>query len=373
MGVTGAVAFFALGYPGLYLEGVLGQLRYLIYAAPFALIAPHLYMDASSVNRVATSGLVLYAASAFIFFVVNGGEVAHNFWINATLIPLAILGFVPDARAGRRHIELMFWVILVCSALSFMFSAHGSIRLLAILSSGTGTGLVDAYGNHEGLVAPLFALFFHAVGAQLYALAAVAISVIGGKRIGLLALVAGLLVLYTLRRVRRLDRARSRIVLLLVALSAINAASVNMLQIAETFHRTLGLKVPIEEIMLGRHNLAREINRSLEVKPLLVQVFGSGPGAAESLAGDRLKNGAAYLPHNDWLKIRYDYGVAGSILVIIGMTLVFSTSAVAVALGITSAIVMMTDNVIIYVFFQLPIAVMLAYLRWGEGRDGTPL
>ena len=63
----------------------------------------------------------------------------------------------------------------------------------------------------------------------------------------------------------------------------------------------------------------------------------------------------------------------GSILVIIGMTLVFSTSAVSVALGITSAIVMMTDNVIIYVFFQLPIAVMLAYLRWGEGRDGTPL
>lgn len=358
-----AVVAFAIGYPGLYLDGPAAQLRYVIYLAPILLAAPLLYAATLDFNRSAAAGLAIFLAFTAAYYGQPAAELPGNFWVNAVIIPLCLLAYVPEAHVNRTQINRLFLVIAVCSAISFALTSHGNVRIFAILSSGTGTGLVEAYGSHEGLVAPIFTLFFYAIGAKLWAAVAFAVSVVGGKRIGLAALAAGLVVLFLLRRSSLWRGYQSRFWLLLIAFTTINVVSVNLTAIAETSHRQFGLRIPIEEVMLGRHNLGREINHSLERKSTVELATGSGPGAAESLAGERLKNGAAYLPHNDWLKIFYDFGLLGSVLTVIGMALVFSFSPIAAAIGVASAITMMTDNVIIYLFYQFPIAMMLAYLR----------
>jgi hypothetical protein len=54
------------------------------------------------------------------------------------------------------------------------------------------------------------------------------------------------------------------------------------------------------------------------------------------------------------------------------IALVFSTSATAAVVAIASAILMTTDNVVMYLYYQFPIVLMVGYCAPSESRmNGT--
>jgi hypothetical protein len=112
--------------------------------------------------------------------------------------------------------------------------------------------------------------------------------------------------------------------------------------------------------MLGRYAIGAEMTHVIENRSLMQSLVGFGPGSANALA-TLISGGGLGEPHNDWLKILYDYGMLGSILITVFLALVFSSSRIAAVIALTSATIMATDNVAIYLYYQIPIVLMVAY------------
>jgi hypothetical protein len=192
-------------------------------------------------------------------------------------------------------------------------------------------------------------------------------SLLGGKRIGVIAILVGLASVFLFRRAKALKRRRNRFIFLLATLGAINIVASNMIEITEYSYYSLRTSVPIEEIMLGRYAIGSEITRVIDNRSPVESLIGFGPGGADALA-TRVSTGTLKEPHNDWLKILYDYGVLGSIAITVFIALVFSTSAVGAVIAIASAILMTTDNVVMYLYYQFPIVLMVGYCALRESR-----
>jgi hypothetical protein len=136
---------------------------------------------------------------------------------------------------------------------------------LEILESGTGSGLVDGYDNHQGgLVGPIYAVFFYAIGAKIPFLAALGMSFLGGKRIGLIALCVGLIAAAVFKKLPALNEWRNRFIVVLGGLFAISIMATHLIDIADFAHERLSSGVHIEAIMLGRHAIGVEITRIID-------------------------------------------------------------------------------------------------------------
>jgi hypothetical protein len=144
-----------------------------------------------------------------------------------------------------------------------------------------------------------------------------------------------------------------------------------MIEISQYTYESLRMSVPIEEIMLGRYAIGSEMTRVIDSRSSVESLIGFGPGAGDALA-TRVSAGTLKEPHNDWLKILYDYGILGSIAITAFIAVVFSTSAVGAVIAIASAILMTTDNVVMYLYYQFPIVLMVGYSALRESRaQGT--
>jgi O-antigen ligase len=279
-----------------------------------------------------------------------------------------LVSFIPMIDVSKEQIGTVFLCSLVYFVLAYCLTAHGGVRLLQILESGTGSGLESGYDNHQGgLVGPIYAVFLYAIGAKTWFLLALVMSLLGGKRVGVLAIIVGLVFVYLFKEVPALKEKRNRFIVLLGALAIINVLASNLISVSEYEYERLGMDTSIEEIMLGRYAIGSEMNRAMDNRSLIQSLVGSGPGGATALA-IRVSDGELDHPHNDWLRIVYDYGIFGSLLITVFLALVFANSATGAVIAITNAIIMMTDNVIMYLHYQLPIALMLAYSAQQERR-----
>jgi hypothetical protein len=120
------------------------------------------------------------------------------------------------------------------------------------------------------------------------------------------------------------------------------------------------LGADIEEIMLGRHAIGVEMTRVIGSRSAVESLIGVGPGCADDLASI-VTSGTLTLPHNDWLKLLYDYGIVGSFIMTMLMAFVFSSSKPGAIIALANGTVMITDNVQMYLYYQFPIVLMLAY------------
>jgi O-antigen ligase len=116
--------------------------------------------------------------------------------------------------------------------------------------------------------------------------------------------------------------------------------------------------------------------RSWESSPWV----GHGAGSSEYLPLQYLPPDSFYAhPHNDYLRILHDYGIVGAVLWLIGGSVLLRATKrawraaainggsqagvhLAAVLGMTAlALAMITDNVVIYVFFMAPLAMLVGF------------
>jgi hypothetical protein len=358
--VSIACVVYLVGYAGYCFSETLGSLRYLIYAVPLILVAPFTLQRASTSNKPATVFLLTYLSLGSLSYLIGVKDVEF-FLSNFIIIVLIIVSFVPMLNVSAEQIRVVFLCSLAYLVLAYLFTEHGGVRFFKILERGTGSGLGNGYDNDQGgLLGPIYAVFLYATGAKLQFLLALAMSFLGGKRVAVIAILVGLAFVLLFHKAAALNEKRNRLIVLLVALVVINIAASNMISISEYGYRSLQLSANIEEVMLGRYAIGSEMTRVIDSRSLVESLVGFGAGSADALAR-LLSDGTLTHPHNDWLKILYDYGILGSIIVTVFMTLIFSTSTTGSVLAITSAIMMTTDNVVIYLYYQFPIVLMVAH------------
>jgi hypothetical protein len=369
--VSVACGIYLVGYAGYSFGDTLASLRYLVYAVPPLLIAPLVLQRAPMSNKPAVAFLLAYLGLASVSYLIGmrGGDF---FLRNFIIIALIIVAFIPVIQVSAAQIRFVFICSLIYLFLAYWLAGGGSIRLWQILQNGTGSASDAGFDDNQGgLLGPVYAVFLHATGAKLQFLLAVGMSLLGGKRVGVLAILAGLGAAALFRKIGVFEQRRNRFVALLAALLITDLVASNLTSISEDAHESLNIGVSIEEVMLGRFEIGSEMNRAMSTRPLAESLFGSGAGSADALASI-VSDGVLSEPHNDWMKILYDYGIVGSLIIIFFMALVFSISATAAVIAITSAIMMSTDNVLIYLFYQFPVVLMVAYSSLQEMRARDP-
>jgi hypothetical protein len=371
--VSIACAVYLVGYAGYCFGKSLDplSLRYLVYAVPPILVASLTLQRTPTSNKAATVFFLTYLSLAPLGYLI-GVKDTDFFFNNFIIIVLIIVSFVPTINVGIEHIRVVFLCSLAYFVLAYSLTEHGGVRLFQILESGTGSAIEDGYDNHQGgLQGPIYAVFFCAVGAKIQFLLALVMSLLGGKRIGVIAILVGLASIFLFRKATALKKRRNRFIFLLATLGVINIAASNMIYISQYSYESFRMSVPIEEIMLGRYAIGSEMTRVIDSRSPVESLIGFGPGGADALA-TLVSAGTLKEPHNDWLKILYDYGILGSIAITAFIALVFSTSATGAVIAIANAILMTTDNVLIYLYYQFPIVLMVGYSALRESRaQGT--
>ena len=365
--VSVACAVYLVGYAGYCFGESLASLRYVVYAVPPILVASLTLQRNPTSNKAATVFFLTYLSLAPMGYLI-GVKDTDFFFNNFIIMVLIIVSFVPKINVGIEHIRVVFLCSIAYFILAYSLTEHGGVRLFQILKSGTGSGLEDGYDNHEGgLVGPIYAVFLYAIGAKIQFVLALAMSLLGGKRVGVIAILVGLVCIFLFRKAAALKERRNRFIFLLATLGVTNIAASNMIYISQYTYESLRISVPIEEIMLGRYAIGSEMTRAIDSRSAVESLIGFGPGAAAALA-TVVTSGTLKEPHNDWLKILYDYGILGSIAITAFIALVFSTSATGAVIAIASAILMTTDNVVMYLYYQFPIVLMVGYSALRESH-----
>jgi hypothetical protein len=362
---------YVLGYAG-YCFGFnesIKPLRYLVYAVPVILILSPLLERIPRCNRPAELYLVTYlylGCIGYMTYVRDTDSYFNDFGITA----LIILSFVPVIDVSARQIRIVFFCTAIYFVANYALTKHEGVRVLQLLESGILARVPPgtAYDSDTGgLIPPVYAVFYYAINARLEFMVALVMSFVGGKRISLVAVLVGLVAVSLFQRVSALNDNRNRFLILFAVLAAINIMGSNLLSIVEYGYWSIRPDAHIEEIMLGRHEIASSMTQVIESRSWVELLFGSGAGSANALAGF-ITNGRVTHPHNDWLKMLFDYGILGSGLITIFMALIFSSSKTGAAIGLANAVVMLTDNVAAYLFYQVPIVLMLAFSALQESR-----
>jgi hypothetical protein len=358
--ITTACLVYLVGYAGYCFSEALGDLRYAVYLVPPIIVSPLFLPHAARRTRWGLAYLSTYTFVALLGYAWS--ETNCEFFVsNFIIITLIIVCFVPAMEVRLGHIRAVFVFSAIFFFIGYLYAGNGSVRLLEILGSGTGSGLVDGYDNHQGgLVGPVYAVFFYAIGAKIPFITALGMSFLGGKRIGLIALFVGLIAAAFFKKLPALNEWRNRFIVVLGGLLAISVMATNLTDISEFAHERLSSGVHIEAIMLGRHAIGVELTRIIDSRAAMESLIGTGPGCADTVAsivsGDTLT-----LPHNDWLKLLYDYGIVGSFIIMMFMAFIFSSSKTGAIIALVNATIMVTDNVHMYLYYQFPIVLMVAF------------
>ena len=349
----------------------LKSIRYIIYVVPLILIGSLFFERSPKSNAPAEAYLLVYIAMGVIAYFIG---IQNLLYFTNEFLIMALVGlcFIPYLTVTRTQIRFIFFASAALLFLSYSLSGQGGIGFLEMFQTGGITPSETAFDdNSGGLIAPIYTVFFFAVRGKIEFVMAVIMTLLGGKRIALLAILVGVVSCYVFRTFEFLQKRETRFLVLLTALAAINIVAVHQSAIAEYLHSRLRPEAHIEEIMLGRHAFGVQIDHAMEDRSWLQSALGSGPGAA-TLVARFVSNGELKEVHNDWLKLVFDYGFVGSALITIFMALIFSSSRTAPAIAMTSAVIMMTDNVTIYLFYQIPVAFIVAYSRLHDpGRTKT--
>ena len=325
----------------------------------FVLIGSLLLQSRVRVNTPAVLYMIAYLMLAAMSVAVGSGwrGDASNFDLIVIILTIAST-FMPVVMVRPPHIKGIFVFTLALFAWSQGQRTTPASASWKCCLWVRGAATTSGYNSNEGLLGPVYAIFFYGVGAGGHFGLALLMVILGGKRIGLLATIVGIFMLAFFKRRAPSGRAYMFVALFAIMIS-INFLAISASWISDYTADALGKSsVHIEEVMLGRYMNTKIMTEYSLNRELLPFLFGAGVGSATAAI---LADLTGLLPHNDWLKILLDYGLIGSILITACMAFIFSCTPIGCALGVVTSIIMMTDNILIYLFYQIPVALMVGY------------
>jgi O-antigen ligase len=308
--------------------------RYIIYALPLLLVAVHLVLY-SFRPRLDGGGLMalgLYTVAVIASLAVNPGL---DIYAQRNLLIIfgyfVILSLYLRAPAWTADVVLLG----IIAGLAIEISRAGIVLNFEVFSS---QGMIES-----SLAFPLGLVLIYYLNERQWgrALIAAIVLVVGSKRIamaGVLAAVALDVLSYRLSPV-----ARRRLFFAAVVLCIAAAL------FSEQVFKELGALANIDsnEVSLGRYSFASELWARFSPTGLRHWLFGLGPGSADAWL---VHQGILLNPHNDWLKILFEYGIFGLVLLLAAFAALFPRTRFGNKLFLYTAVLMITDNTLIYLY-----------------------
>lgn len=333
------------------------QAKYILYTLPFALFLLHVLLRDFSlqIHRQGCIALGAYSLVALLSLLHNRSLGPYGIR-DLAIIWSYLLIFTLHSSIPRGTVALAAVGLSACLAIEAARDGfHLSINLLTsegIVESGLAfpLGIIVLYYLHEKrwlAAAIVFVLFFAA-----------------SKRIAFVGALAALAfdpILHTLGLHRH---ARWIAAALVAAGSIVGLFTMQIFEWGADFIQRDGTSA--SDISLGRFDFARVLWEAINEGSLGDLLFGFGPGAADATV---VAAGFVENPHNDWLKVFFDYGIAGFVAMQVAFFCLFSNSAFRRLIYIYTAILMITDNTLIYMFHQVIIFLVVQAERSSHRRQ----
>lgn len=323
-------------------------IKYIIYFIPF--VIPAIY------TVISRGRLLLYRPELFALMLYLGfalGSLLYNgdtgFY---TLRDLMIIGgylflftiyihpppFVADMAMGTFAVGLVVDGVRNGANLSIDFlSSNGIIESVLAFP----LGVVFLYYFHER--------------KWVRMLIALLLLLVAFKRIALLAagFAIALDIAFRLIGSRGINKAAAIVIVVGFSLTALYLDQIYV-YLAEVID-TRGLSA--NAISLGRWQLAIVLWDHIQSQNFTNIIIGFGPAAAEKII--ELSGSLLTHPHNDWLKLLFDYGIVGFIGAHVIFFIIHARNSFGTMVYVYTAILMMTDNVLIYIFYFVFVFLLL--------------
>ena len=333
-------------------------LNYAIYVTPVVSILVNFQSSepqSYTIRKRYLGALTLYVLAA-VMSLASVGRNGDTFLLvrDFCIIAGAFITFLPRLSPSESDIRLLFAGICL-AGLTGSFLDAGSFSFTFDFISSKGI----AETSYAFTVAA-FAIYFLMIRTKAWTLLAILFMAVFFKRMAILGffIVASLhylslLLLNNKEFIAEFLRKITFVVWLVTFLSG-----VFMVFLVSSLFNFLGIfDVSPEVYLLGRMYLSSTIYQDLLQSSFIELFFGHSPGSSEALVSQTLGFGSVN-PHNDHLKILYEYGLVGSALVYLALWKVFSQNRLGIYLFMFNMFSFVTDNMLIY-FFHTFVCIVL--------------
>lgn len=340
---------------------ILSPLRYGIYLIPIVITYNAINTNRNFYDIKNTFPVLLLYI--FILMLMPFGKAHYSVLTirDGVIISGYLIVYVLAPPARLIHFKYLLYSTF--AAFIFLFFYSGSNYQFVIFTSASTSG---SYDGQESFLCLIYAFVFLQKAKKLESFLAIALCVLAGKRIALMGLCAGLLSILLFYYFRKTAKIAFCCLVFLISVTGIGFAFV-----VETAFNSLSFLqgYNIEEFMVGRYVMGSALSKSLFDQDFSTWIFGSSAGAADNFIISLAFDSGVTNAHDDWLKIFYDYGFAGYIIYLSIFFLIFRKNIWTMGLGVATSVVMVTDNVLIYFFFQFPL--FLAVTALGDQSSET--
>ncbi len=348
-----------------------GQMKYVLYLLPFICIAFQALLRNLVVpfDPPGVQALGLYGLAAGAAILAGGGS--NPFLVRDVLIiGTYLMMFSVAWSATHREVVIVSATCFACMVLEAL--QEGISLNIDILASDGVLESVMAF--------PLGVIVLYAVRTRrlVFGLVTGLLFFAAYKRIAIMAVIGVLAFEWAVVHLGLARRRKALAILLVIGLSLTSLFSMQLFEYGAQF--VGGENVSANSLSLGRFEFSVAIWHEVGAAPMAKLLFGHGPGSADAIV--QAANDHASNPHNDWLKIFVDYGAFGFVLFHLILVRMFTGSPFGVLVYVYTAIVMTTDNSLIYTFHHVIVLVVLraaasrpvpatAPMRWADRADWT--
>ncbi|MEQ8358772.1 MAG: O-antigen ligase family protein [Cytophagales bacterium] len=336
----------------------------LIYFIPAIMIALFLFENLFSSGKERglrfepnmVFSLILYLTLMLTGLILNYESINYKAFIRDILIILSpIIVFIMKMSFNEQHIKWLF----IASVISYFawvgidFEFDWSFNFVR-----SNYNMSSEF--HNGVILGCFFLFFIYRKMFLWAIPAAILILMSGKRSIILGVLPAMATYYLFIRPLNIDKNKYWLALILAIYFFIfYAIGTNLDSFAKWFLDFIGIDSSdsLNRFLMGREVFISYLKAHINQSDLLQFLFGYGPGQADVFTHDVIRPdwGAEKRefvnPHNDILKIRFDYGLIGSL----SLFLLFYSSYVKSKMGIQiflySIPLLLVDNSFIFIYY----------------------
>lgn len=315
------------------------EIRYILYLLPPLLVLSScmLTLGRPAINRDGLYALMAYLPVAFAAMAFNNrmeGFAVRDLYTIGSIILMFAIWF----RASRVLADIALAGLTV-----------GMVMVAITEGVGTNITALKSQGILETTLAfpiGVVTLYYFQERSWGRFLLACVILFLAYKRIAMLAVVAIIMFEMASYLVFRRSFGRFLTTLAVLVLSVVSLFLPEIFEFLSAIMRDEDASA--SAISLGRTGLAEALRFEIHEAGLSHMFFGFGPGSADDVvfALGEIKN-----PHNDWLKILFDYGLVGFIVLHGVLYLIHPRTPLGNKLYLNLAILMVTDNPLIYIHY----------------------
>jgi hypothetical protein len=230
---------------------------------------------------------------------------------------------------------------------------------------------------HNGVIIGCFFIFFINRKLFVWALFAAILILMSGKRSIFLGVLPALATWYLFIAPLGIHKRKYLMALiLLIYFGAFYAIGTNFDTFSKWFLDFIEMddQYTLDRFLMGREIFIVHLKKQIAQSELLQYLFGYGPGQADVFIYEEVRpdwgseKRDSINPHNDFLKMRFDYGLVGSLLFFIVFYSAYVRSKIGIQMFLYTIPLFLVDNSFIFVYYWF---IAMTVARFGENSSGT--